>query len=265
MISSVIPARMEFSCGHFALVSLPRLKGESAAKRTERVNGEKVGARGRVCDFCGQREQAVVEVRPVQDALPSEVLNGHHVVDEKENLMHSAETPSVTRLGADETRRTFPPRRRLDAEQEREVTRLYAETTTSVPQISKQFGIGQSSVYRIAQRHGAGVRGRTAPAESTPSVTPPAQPVTPQMQAPAPASPAVARRAAPRAKAAARPTPVARKRNAPVATSALQRYEIRFSAETVVQASDISGVLRQLESLGATDVLSIVLTQRARQ
>ena len=175
--------------------------------------------------------------------------------------MHSAETPSVTRLGADETRRTFPPRRRLDAEQEREVTRLYAETTTSVPQISKQFGIGQSSVYRIAQRHGAGVRGRTEPAESTPSVTPPAQPVTPQMQAPAPAPPAVARRAAPRARAAARPTPVARKRNAPVATSALQRYEIRFSAETVVQASDISGVLRQLESLGATDVLSIVLTQ----
>src|ERR1700694_3408960 len=129
MISSVIPARLEYSCGHAALVSLPRLKGESAAQRTERVNGEKAGARVRACDFCGPREQAVVEVRPVQDAVPSGAVNGHHAVaiDEKENLMESAETPSVTRRGAEEPRRTFPPRRRLDAEQEREVTRLFAE------------------------------------------------------------------------------------------------------------------------------------------
>ena len=31
--------------------------------------------------------------------------------------MQSTETPSVTRLGAEETRRTFPPRRRLNDEQ----------------------------------------------------------------------------------------------------------------------------------------------------
>src|SRR5439155_11594605 len=53
-------------------------------------------------------------------------------------------------------------RRKLDDQQEREVTRLYAETETPVSEISKQFGIGESSVYRVAQRHGASLRGRTA-------------------------------------------------------------------------------------------------------
>src|SRR5437762_5288623 len=52
-------------------------------------------------------------------------------------------------------------RRKLSEDQEREVTRLYAETETPVSEISKRFGIGESSVYRVAQRHGAKLRGRT--------------------------------------------------------------------------------------------------------
>jgi transposase-like protein len=53
-------------------------------------------------------------------------------------------------------------RRKLSDAQEREVTRLYAATETPVSEISKRFGIGESSVYRVAQRHGAALRGRTA-------------------------------------------------------------------------------------------------------
>src|SRR5579859_4651004 len=53
-------------------------------------------------------------------------------------------------------------RRKLNDAQEREVTRLYASTETPVSEISKRFGIGESSVYRVAQRHGAALRGRTA-------------------------------------------------------------------------------------------------------
>src|SRR5207244_9324 len=53
-------------------------------------------------------------------------------------------------------------RRKLNDAQEREVTRLYAETETPVSEISKQFGIGESSVYRVAQRHGAALRGRSS-------------------------------------------------------------------------------------------------------
>src|SRR5436190_6965796 len=62
-------------------------------------------------------------------------------------------------------------RRKLSEDQEREVTRLYAETETPVSEISKRFGIGESSVYRVAQRHGASLRGRTSTGTSTPRKT----------------------------------------------------------------------------------------------
>ena len=62
---------------------------------------------------------------------------------------------------------TAGTRRKLSDQQESEVTRLYAETDTPVSEISKRFGIGESSVYRVAQRHGAALRGRTA-TSSTP-------------------------------------------------------------------------------------------------
>jgi hypothetical protein len=61
MMSSVIPARLEFQCGHAALVSLPRVKGESPAQRTDRIAREKSAAQARTCDFCPPRLE-VVEV-----------------------------------------------------------------------------------------------------------------------------------------------------------------------------------------------------------
>lgn len=60
MMSSIIPARLEFQCGHAALVSLPRVKGESPAQRTDRIAREKSAAQARSCDFCPP--MAVVEV-----------------------------------------------------------------------------------------------------------------------------------------------------------------------------------------------------------
>src|SRR5713101_825889 len=64
-------------------------------------------------------------------------------------------------------------RRKLSDQQEREVTRLYSETETPVSEISKRFGIGESSVYRVAQRHGAKLRGRTATSSGTRAKTTP--------------------------------------------------------------------------------------------
>jgi hypothetical protein len=52
MMSSAIPARLEFQCGHAALVTLPRIKGETAAQRNDRVAREKSAAQSRQCDFC---------------------------------------------------------------------------------------------------------------------------------------------------------------------------------------------------------------------
>ena len=63
-------------------------------------------------------------------------------------------------------------RRKLSDEQEREVIRLYAETETPVSEISKRLGIGESSVYRVAQRRGAVLRGRSATASTSSTSTP---------------------------------------------------------------------------------------------
>lgn len=67
MMSSVIPARLEYQCGHAALVSLPRIKGETSAQRTQRVALEKSAALARQCDFCAP----VVEV--IQPVVPEPV------------------------------------------------------------------------------------------------------------------------------------------------------------------------------------------------
>ena len=61
MMSSVIPARLVFLCGHAALVSLPRIKGETSSQRADRVAREKSAAHTRACDFCAQRLEVVVQ------------------------------------------------------------------------------------------------------------------------------------------------------------------------------------------------------------
>src|SRR5215471_2181464 len=76
------------------------------------------------------------------------------------------ETEARSGAGADSAGGTGT-RRKLSEDQEREVTRLYAETETPVSEISKRFGIGESSVYRVAQRHGASLRGRTSTGAAT--------------------------------------------------------------------------------------------------
>src|ERR1700682_6637586 len=53
-------------------------------------------------------------------------------------------------------------RRRLSTDEGREIARLYAETTTLTSDIRARFGIGESSLYRIVQRQGIPLRGRTS-------------------------------------------------------------------------------------------------------
>ena len=84
-----------------------------------------------------------------------------------------AGSTSLKQLEADEAQRVIPTRRKLGDEQERELTRLYADTTMPVSEIARMYGIGESSVYRVAQRHGAALRGR-----QTPPGAPQAKPAT---------------------------------------------------------------------------------------
>jgi hypothetical protein len=69
-MSTAIPARLEFQCGHAALVSLPRIKGESPAQRNARIAHEKSAAQARSCDFCAARVELVVEAEPPQPPPP---------------------------------------------------------------------------------------------------------------------------------------------------------------------------------------------------
>jgi hypothetical protein len=83
MMSSVIPARLEYQCGHAALVSLPRIKGESSAQRNERVTREKSAAQTRACDFCGPTVEMVhVAAPPVAVVEPPTPAVAAPVVEE---------------------------------------------------------------------------------------------------------------------------------------------------------------------------------------
>jgi transposase-like protein len=103
----------------------------------------------------------------------------------------ATKSPSVKQVGAEEAPRVFPPLRKLSDEQERELTRLYAEGTMPAREIARRFGIAESSIYRIAQRHGARPRGgpparaQLGPEVSTASAAPAVPLDWPRPRAPA--------------------------------------------------------------------------------
>jgi hypothetical protein len=59
-----------------------------------------------------------------------------------------AGSTSVKQLEGDEAQRVPPSRRKLSDEQQRELTRLYADTTMHVSEIARTLGIGKSSVAK---------------------------------------------------------------------------------------------------------------------
>jgi len=163
----------------------------------------------------------------------------------------------------------FPPPRKLTDEQERELTRLYAETRTPLADIARAFSVSEVSVSRIAQRNGAALRRRgpgraRAPVtESTESAgngrrrqrrADVAEPgVTRRRRRAAPASdvPAPLQEATPTVAAVVESTPQATGNGTP------RRFRIRFFAERVVNAEDMRSAISQAEALGATDITGI--------
>lgn len=76
---------------------------------------------------------------------------------------HSGTPTDVEQIAAQEMQCGFPPARKPTDEQERELARLYAQTSTAVSEIARGFGIAESSAQRATQRHGAALRDRHAP------------------------------------------------------------------------------------------------------
>lgn len=178
MLSSVIHARLEYQCGHAALVSLPRIKGESAAQRNARVAREKSAALGRQCDFCAPAVVELVELTPAPVA---------------------SEAPLPLTVAAIE----------VLAEQ------LDGYETDGAAPVSVASG--------------------------EPAQLAAAEPVSPPAGATALETPRRRRRAR---------RPAARQ-------DGLREFLIQYRVERIIQAVDVHDALRQVTSLGATDVLEI--------
>jgi outer membrane biosynthesis protein TonB len=234
MMPSVIPARLQFQCGHAALVTLPRVKGETATQRNDRVAREKTDALARQCDFCAP-SVAVVEPQVVGG-------NGSHV---DFALSDVAEPTSATDLAVVVTNESDAPT---------ETEQTPPEAMDTEPAIV----VTEAVVADVVEPEPAEpVATPPAPAEPPASVTPapkpsrkprarrqPAQPTPPA--APAPAKPARARRAPVR-----RATP----RRAPAVTG--QRFVVEYRVDRVLRATNIRDALRQANALGASDVVAI--------
>ena len=302
---SIVPARLEYACGHVGLVSLPLVKGESQRRRSERVEGEKAAARLRSCDFCRPAVVAapVVEVVAVPNSgtssLPAVTVdqretrtmvnNGHAPISQPElatavstagsipdqlssvgtkpTLEPAAQQPKRTRSsraisnpsaepegqaagleGTTESER--PARQRLSVDQQREVARLYAGTTTRTSEIRKRFGISESTLYHIVQHQGVPLRGRSGSSTGTGAQIATAQPHA------AVATPPAHSRGGERAPAR-RAVPSTGRRTASARAASRSQFRIQFRGERVIQAHDIREALRQVESLGAIDVTAV--------
>jgi transposase-like protein len=191
-----------------------------------------------------------------------------------------AGSTTVRRLEANEATRVLPTRRKLSDEQDGEVTRLYADTTLPVSEIARTFGIGESSVYRVAQRHGAALRGTQAPpgpsraepaaaaAGGRPGARAAALAAKPPETRSTPEIVGAPARVAPRATRAREAEPTAARAHterglsgarAPLRVRGVTfgRFRIRFLAERVVHARDIRDALRLAESFDAIEVTAV--------
>jgi transposase-like protein len=198
------------------------------------------------------------------------------IVDHVQDVL--AEGDRQTQGSVVKTRRSR--RRRLNLDEEREIARLYAETGTSTSQICAQFGIGESSLYRVIQRQGIPPRGRSASSKA-----PGGQPVqAPKTRRSRSSSTGVPAASPSRSMTASGQSRAGRRANGRVAPSGRaprtepttsrtgsasspavavgRQFRIRYRAERVFEARNVQDALRQAESLGATDITEVVREDR---
>jgi hypothetical protein len=193
----------------------------------------------------------------------------------------SAEGTQEPQVSAVKTRGSR--RRRLKLDEEQEIARLYADTSTSTSLILARFGIGESSLYRIVQRLGLPRRGRTASSKAastqaarvsdtrtTGSSRSGGQRASqPRSRAATSAGQRSVRTTArlPRRGASVR-TAVTEPRTPPTGSAGAQgggvrkRFRILYQGERVFEAQNIQDALRQAESLGATDITGVAQEDR---
>jgi transposase-like protein len=136
-------------------------------------------------------------------------------------------------------------RRRLTPDQQREIARLYSETGASTAEIRERFGIGESSLYRVLQKHGVSLRGRAAPPVNGAAIGLPTR------------TPGLRPRGRPRRGVSVGSQ--VRGANTTVVTqdAGPRQFRVRFEGQRVFDARDVRDALRQAEALGATDIVEV--------
>jgi transposase-like protein len=132
----------------------------------------------------------------------------------------------------------------LSPDEQREIARLYADSSTPTAEIRDRFGIGESTLYRVLQRHAVPLRGRSAsPAEAAADARAIALVRGRRRRVSGPGSRPPRTRVS--SKATATPN------------GALYRFRVQFMADRIIDAADIRQALRQAYALGATDILAV--------
>ena len=155
-------------------------------------------------------------------------------VDEKEVQLTTVERRTNGRASGG-------TRRRLTPDEQREIARLYTETSAPPAEIRERFGIGESSVYRVLQKQGVSLRGRAREAGSGAGSDVP--------------RPATGRRA--RGGVSGGSSPRRESKASISANAASRQFRVRFEGQRVFNAQDVSDALRQAEALGLIDLFEV--------
>jgi hypothetical protein len=237
MLSTAIHARLEYQCGHAALVSLPRIKGESPTQRNARIALEKSSAQGRSCDFCAPRLELTIEQVP----LPALIAPPVEAPPLPVPVIVVAAAPAV----ADEP----PAPVELSAPVEEEPAPAVLEEVapvleTPAPVVEVPVRVAEEDPAPVA------VVVTTKPGDLNGHV--PADTIGTPAAVIKPTRPRKRRAEAAKVVNVIQPAPVLRVPKKRVASrrNPLQTFTIRFRGHQVIVASDIRDVLRQAESLG---------------
>jgi len=255
---SVIPARLQFQCGHAALVTLPRVKGETATQRTARIAREKTDALARQCDFCAPATAAaavngnghingngshVVEPTPVAAAFDN--LTVVVAAAEPEPSVADVEAePEVETEPVEETNEPLPTADLAEADVQPE---FEPEVEADVEAEAETEADPDADL--VIEALPVVVDETPAAPSSQPEPVRARRTRRPRVASPAPQTAAVAER---------EPEPEAqpeRPKRSPFARG--QRFRVEYQVMRILHAANIRDALRQANALGASEVVSI--------
>jgi hypothetical protein len=282
MVSSVVTARLEYGCGHTALVSLPHIKGERQTQRTQRIAGEKAAAAARACDFCGP--VTLVASDGATDADVTASLNGTALLNGTpttngataqpatlplEGMHEALEAAAESQPPAEERQDTEEPEQTEDTpltsvaeepvvaaqpepERSEADTSQLASTEAGAPRRRTRGTHTQTETPRRRGRPpGSGRRARRT------TQTQPLQPSTAQASQNGKARPPQDGRPEPVQDRTARPERPRRGLRTAQPTPERQ-FRVRFRVETVLDAKSVLEAIREVERRGATDVTAVI-------